>query len=130
MSESIYFNNNRTGKKERIIFPMIRLGNMSEMLEAINYLRKLMEFVKEHEKSVVKEKLTESSKNRSLSGFKELRELLTKYESQLELKERIETLKKIRQLTTIDKINIINKSNNINNISFLLFFFFSSIRSI
>lgn len=106
MSESLFFSNNRTHKKENIIFPMIRLGNMNEMLESIEYLRKLLEFVKEHEKSVVKEQATESSKNRSLSGFKELKELLTKYESQLDLIERIEILKKIRQLTTIDKINI------------------------
>ena len=90
---------------EKIIFPMIRLGNNIEMQETITKLREIMNFVSKHEKSRVQEELTETSKNRSLSSFKELRDLLMEYESQVDLKERIETLQKIRKLTTIGQIN-------------------------
>ena len=88
-----------SNEKEKVIFPMIRLGNNAEMQETIIKLREIMKFVSKHEKSRVQEELTETSKNRSLSGFKELRDLLMEYEAQVDLKERIETLQKIRKLT-------------------------------
>ena len=91
--------------EEKVIFPMIRLGNNNETEETILKLRSIMEFVSKHEKSKVQEELTESSKNKSLSNFSELRDLLMEYESQIELKERIATLSKIRQMTTIRQIN-------------------------
>lgn len=94
-----------SNEKEKVIFPMIRLGNNVEMQETITKLREIMEFVSKHEKSRVQEELTETSKNRALSGFKELRDLLMEYEAQVDLKERIETLQKIRKLTTIGQIN-------------------------
>lgn len=92
-------------ESEKIIFPMIRLGNNIETQETIRKLREIMNFVSRHKKSRVQEELTEASKNRSLSGFKELKNLLMEYESQVDLKERIETLQKIRKLTTIGQIN-------------------------
>ena len=94
-----------TSEKEKIIFPMIRLGNNIEMQETIVKLREIMTFVSKHEKSKVQEELTETSKNRSLSGFNELRDLLMEYESQVDLRERTDTLYKIRELTTIGQIN-------------------------
>ena len=92
-------------EKEKIIFPMIRLGNNATMQETILQLREIMTFVSKHEKSKVREELTEASKKRSLSGFRELRDLLMEYESRMDLLERIETLQKIRKLTTISQIN-------------------------
>ena len=90
---------------EKVIFPMIRLGNNIEMQETILKLREIMGFVSKHEKSKVQEELTENSKDKSLSGFAELRDLLMEYESQVDLRERIDTLLKIRRLTTINQIN-------------------------
>ena len=90
---------------EKVIFPMIRLGNNAEMQETILKLREIMDFVSKHEKSKVKEELTENSKDKSLSGFAELRDLLMEYESQVDLRERVDTLLKIRKLTTIDQIS-------------------------
>lgn len=90
---------------EKVIFPMIRLGNNAEMQETILKLREIMDFVSKHEKSKVKEELTENSKDKSLSGFTELRDLLMEYESQVDLRERVDTLLKIRKLTTIDQIS-------------------------
>lgn len=90
---------------EKVIFPMIRLGNNIEMKESVRRIREILNFISEHQKSIVKEDLTEKSKNRSLSGFKELRDLIILYESQIDLKERISTLSKIRKMTTIKQIN-------------------------
>lgn len=90
---------------EKIIFPMIRLGNNLEMQETIIKLREILNFVSKHEKSRVKEEATEASKNRSMLGFKELRNLLIEYENQIDLKERIDTLIKIRKMTIIDQIS-------------------------
>lgn len=94
-----------SNEKEKVIFPMIRLGNNIEMQETIMKLREIMEFVSKHEKSRVQEELTETSKNRSLSGFNELRDLLMEYEARVDLYERVKTLQKIRKLTTIGQIN-------------------------
>lgn len=90
---------------EKVVFPMIRLGNNIEMEETIDYLRDLLIYISKHEKAKVKEELTEVSKSKSLSSFNELRDLLMKYEDRVELEERIQTLQKIRGLTTIDQIN-------------------------
>ena len=105
MEDSLTIKKPYTKEEEKIIFPMIRLGNNKEMEDAIIKLREIMNFVSKHEKAKVQESLTEISKNRSLSGFKELKELLVEYEAQIDLNERIETLQKIRRLTTIKQIN-------------------------
>ena len=94
-----------SNEQENVLFPMIRLGNNAEMQNTILKLREIMTFVSKHEKSKVQEELTEASKDKSLADFKELRDLLMEYESQIDLKDRIETLLKIRNLTTINKIN-------------------------
>ena len=105
MDSSLTIKRPFSNEREKVIFPMIRLGNNIEMQETIIKLREIMNFVSKHEKSKVQEELTEASKNRSLSGFSELRNLLMEYEYQIDLKERLETLEKIRQLTTISQIN-------------------------
>ncbi len=92
-------------EKEKIIFPMLRLGNNFEMQEAIINLREILNFVSKNENSRVKEELTEASKNKSLSGFGELRNLLMEYEEQIDLQERIATLTKIRKMVVIDQIS-------------------------
>lgn len=105
MDESLTIKKSYNKEEEKIIFPMIRLGNNKEMEDAIIKLREIMNFVSKHENAKVQESLTEVSKNRSLSGFKELKELLVEYEAQIDLNERIETLQKIKRLTTIKQIN-------------------------
>ena len=92
-------------EEEKVIFPMIRLGNNAGMEETILKLREILNFVSKHEKSKVKEEATEASKNRSLSNFAELRDLLMVYETQIDLKEKIATLFKIRNMTTVLQIN-------------------------
>ncbi len=92
-------------EEEKVIFPMIRLGNNMGMEDTILKLREILTFVSKHEKSKVKEEATEASKNRSLSSFAELRDLLMVYETQIDLKEKIATLLKIRNMTTVLQIN-------------------------
>lgn len=103
MNTSLDFN-----KEEKVstdfMFPMIRLGNNNEMKETLKTLRKFFKFSADHKNSKAKEELTESSKNRSLVGFNELKNLLTEYEKEIELKEQIASLEKIRKLTDINQI--------------------------
>ena len=106
MDDSLTFTNYYTNKEEKIFFPMIRLGNSNEMVESIKRLRSILKYVNDHININLKEEATEKSKNRSLSSFQELKKLITEYESQVELKERLNSLEKIRTFTTIDKINI------------------------
>ncbi len=105
MSDSMTIKKPYSNEREKIIFPMIRLGNNLEMEEAIKKLREVIKFVSKHEKSKVKEELTEASKNKSLSSFKELKSLLMEYESQIDLKDKIDTLQKIKSLSAISQIN-------------------------
>lgn len=93
-------------ESEKVYFPMIRLGNHQEMIETIKKLKEILSFVTKKAKSFENEAFVQMSKNKSLSGFKELKELLIEYESEIELAERIETLQKIRKLTTINQINV------------------------
>ena len=105
MEGSLSIRKANTKEEEKIIFPMIRLGNNIEMIETIKKLREILNFVSSHEKAKVQEDLTELSKHKSLSNFNNLRNLLTEYETQVDLKERLDTLLKIRKLTTINQIN-------------------------
>lgn len=91
---------------EKVYFPMIRLGNHLEMIETIKKLKEILSFVTKKAKSFENEAFVQMSKNKSLLGFKELKELLIEYESEIELGERIATLQKIRKLTTINQINV------------------------
>lgn len=93
-------------ESEKVYFPMIRLGNHLKMIETIKKLKEILSFVSKKAKSYENDNLTQMSKDKSLSGFKELKELLIEYESEIELGERIATLQKIRKLTTINQINV------------------------
>lgn len=90
---------------EKIIFPMIRLGNNTEMQDAILKLRIIIDFISKHKNIRAQEGLTESSKNKSLSNFNELKNLIIEYEQLVDLKERFHILEKIRKLTNINQIN-------------------------
>ena len=93
-------------EKEKIIIPILRLGNNKEMGETILKLREIINFLSKNYKTNLRDDLTEMSKDRSLSNFNELKQLLIEYETQINLKERLETLKKIKTLTTIKQINV------------------------
>lgn len=106
MNNSLFYSNRYRGNAEiKITFPMIRLGNNVEMTEAINRIREIIALAKQHNRSNLKEELTENSKNKFMSSFDKLKQSLVEYERRIELRDRIATLEKIRNLTTINQIS-------------------------
>lgn len=102
MNNSLTFNNGYDNIEK--FFPIIRLGNNQEMLETLNYLRKVLDFARKISKIPAKEEYTEQSKNKSMYGYSQLKRLLNEYEAELELREKIETLEKIKKLNNVDQI--------------------------
>ena len=98
MTKSITRKVGKTQKEEQILFPIMRLGNNEELRSTISKLRAVLDFANEHDQARTNESLTQKSKDRALSGFKELKELLRKYEERQELETKIATLKKIEPL--------------------------------
>ncbi len=106
MNNSLFYSNRYRGNAEiKITFPMIRLGNNVEMTEAVNRIREIIALAKQHNRSNLKEELTENSKNKFMSSFDKLKQSLVEYEERIELRDRIATLEKIRNLTTINQIS-------------------------
>ena len=95
----------RVGKEqgdEIIRFPIIRLGNNEELKETLNKLKAALEYAHKHKDSRTNESMTQNSKSKALSSFKELKELLKKYEERRELEDKILKLEKIRPLARAD----------------------------
>ncbi len=92
-------------ESKQLFFPMMRLGNTKEMRAAITKLRVILSYIANYKTIRVRDELTEISKKKSLENFNELKDLLMEHESQVELRERIESLLKIRTSTTIAQIN-------------------------
>lgn len=72
-----------------IPFPVIRLGNNEKIKDALVFIRRLYESVKE---VPVYEKTLDKNRDERIAKAKELSELLKKYDDILELKERGETI--------------------------------------
>ena len=102
--------------EEQIIFPIMRLGNNEELKETINKLRVILDFANKHKDSRTNDTYTQQNKNKALSGFKELKELLRKYEERQELEDKIIKLEKIKPLAEADVLSgEINKQINLQN---------------
>ncbi len=91
--------------KEQIVFPIMRLGNNDETKETIYRLRRIVEFANEHKDIKTNDKSTQNSKNKALSGFKELKELLKRYEERQELEDKVEKLERIKLLANVDTVS-------------------------
>lgn len=77
---------------KRIPFPVLRLGNIEKVKEAIEYIRNLYESVKEIS---IFEGTLERNKGDQIERTKQLSRLLKRYEEVLDLKERKETLNRM-----------------------------------
>ncbi len=75
---------------KRILFPILRLGNVEKLGEAIDYIKSLLETAKG---IIVFDKTLDKRKDDRSERAKKLTEHLRKYEEYLDLKERKETLK-------------------------------------
>lgn len=98
MSNSLFRKAKNANQAEQIIFPIMRLGNNEELKETIKKLRNILAFANEHKDNKTYNSITTQNKNKALSSFKELRDLLKKYEDRQELKDKIEKLEKIKLL--------------------------------
>lgn len=79
---------------KNIPFPVLRLGNVDKVKEAIQYIRGLYEQVKG---ITVYESTLDKKKDGRIERAKQLSNLLKKYEEVLDLKERSETLKRMME---------------------------------
>lgn len=78
----------------RIPFPILRLGNVEKMKEALEYIREVYEQVKN---ITVFESTLDRKKDNRIERAKQLSNLLKKYEEVLDLRERSETLKRMME---------------------------------
>lgn len=77
---------------KNIPFPVLRLGNINKIKEALRYMRALYEQTQE---ITVYESTLDRNKDDRIERAKRLSELLKKYEEVLDLKERSETLRRL-----------------------------------
>ena len=105
MTKSLVRKVGRDKTEEQILFPIMRLGNNEELKETLNKLRVIHEFANQHKESRTNESYTEQNKNKALSGFKELKELLRKYEERQDLEDKVHKLEKIKPLAEIDVLS-------------------------
>lgn len=102
MENSIKFANNFGNV--RVIFPIIRLGNLSESRETILRIRDVLGYIQEKNNIKTSERLTKGSKDSSLNVYEELKNYLVSYETKLNTLEKVDKLQKIRMLTTINQV--------------------------
>lgn len=151
MRNSLKFKSSYNQKEENIFFPIIRIGNNSEMEKTIENLREILDFVKNN-KVFINENLTLKSKEKMNGNFEKIREMLQNYEEKIEIQEKIDKLSKIKEFAEvpaiyeqIDKqLEIYKNKNKIkeevsdddfskycisanNNLDFLNFIYFSSL---
>lgn len=105
MADFLVYKNPMYDYEEKIIFPMLRLGNREEMGKALARIREIAALAKRRAKSNIQEGYTEASRKRSMARFAELKALLTSYETRLNLWEQIEELKHLRELCEIDQFD-------------------------
>ena len=87
----------------RIPFPVLRLGNIEKVKEAIEYIKTLYEQVKS---ITVYEATLDKKKDGRIERAKQLTALLKKYEEVLDLKERRETLNQVMDYQSRSNVTI------------------------
>lgn len=95
MTKSLTRKVGKSEKEEQILFPIMRLGNNEELKETITKLKAILVFADEHKDSRTNDKYTQQNKNKALSSFAELKDLLRKYEERQELEDKVLKLEKM-----------------------------------
>lgn len=106
MTGSIKHKKMFTSEYEDVVFPIMRLGSNEEMVESLKKMRVILEFAKKKARTNLKAEATEKSKDKIMSGYQELREILKDYEDIQELKEKVNKLIKIKSIQKPDLVNI------------------------
>ena len=95
MTKSLFRSIGKNTKDEQILFPIMRVGNNEELKETISKLKFILDFANKHKEDRTNDKYTQQNKNKALSGFKELKGLLKKYEERQDLEATVNKLEKI-----------------------------------
>ena len=90
-------------KGRKIPFPVLRLGNIDKVKEAIEYIKTLYELVKD---IPVYESTLDKKRDDRIAKAKQLTNLLKKYEEVLDLKERKETLNRMMEYQNRAKLGM------------------------
>lgn len=102
MTKSLFRKIGKNTQAEQILFPIMRLGNNEELKETISKLKFILNFANEHKEDRTNESYTQQNKIKALSGFKELKELLKKYEERQELEDKVQKLEKMKPLAEVN----------------------------
>ncbi len=105
MQNSLTVQFDNQDKPTPILFPLIRLGNNTEMVETIAKLKSIVIYIQEHAKVNISENATAGSKKRFMETFNKLKETLKEYEDSIDLSERLNILEKIKSMSEISAIN-------------------------
>ena len=105
MTKSLFRSIGKNTKDEQILFPIMRVGNNEELKETISKLKYILDFANKHKEDRTNDKYTQQNKNKALSGFKELKGLLKKYEERQELEAIVNKLEKILPLAENEVIS-------------------------
>lgn len=105
MTGSIKHKKMFSSEYEDVVFPIMRLGSNEEMVESLKKMRIILEFAKKKAKTNLKAEATEKSKDKIMSGYQELREILKDYEDIQETKEKVNKLIKIKAIQKPDLVN-------------------------
>ena len=84
---------------KNVYLPFIRLGNREETLKSLNYIHKILPIIEKHK--VFEEKLDLHAKT-SAEDMKRINQILSDYESKIELEEELETLKAMKKNLNLD----------------------------
>ena len=105
MTETLKRKVGKSDKEEEIVFPIMRLGNNEEMKETLKKLNKFLEYANANKEQRTNDASTQMTKNKALSGYKELKELLKRYEERQELEDKVLKLEKMKPLAEINQIS-------------------------
>ncbi len=105
MTSSLTHRKPYTNQVEKIIFPIIRLGNNTETIETLSKLRDILSFALTLKDKKTNEEKTNESKDKVMSGYSELRQILKQYEEKIDLIDTIKNLNKMSKLSTSEAIN-------------------------
>ena len=110
MTKSLVRKIPHSDKEETILFPIMRLGSNKELEETLNKLKAILEYALQRKDAKTNDEFTKKNKDRILSTYAELKELLQKYETRQELEENVEKLNKLKAISDSNSItSVIDK---------------------
>lgn len=104
MIHSFKRTNQWTKKEEPVLFPILRIGNYEETINTIHRLQLVYQFAVDNSKRNANDDNTEKSKEKTMSGYSELKSLLKDYEEYVSLQESADKLLKFRNYALSERV--------------------------